>query len=196
MKKSKRKVRHRRRPPWIVLAPLILLLVLLIDLSVRPATPPIDATRVSENPQVFFETLAPVAKKYSTREHLFTSVTLAQAALESDFGRSELANRYHNYYGMKSISNKEQTVYLPTQEFLNGRYVTRNEPFRSYPSVDESIKAYTQLLGRADRYAAVPKAKTPQEAAYALYQAGYATDPAYPEKVINMIQTYQLTQYD
>lgn len=151
-------------------------------------------------PQQFITRIAPTAKKSMERYHIPASITIAQAALESNFGQSELAQKYHNLFGIKA-EPFEPNVLLPTTEYQNGQAYTIDQRFRVYPSWEASILAHARLLTEgtswnAQQYERVLRAQNYQQAAYALQQADYATDPAYAQKLIALIEQYQLGQYD
>lgn len=131
---------------------------------------------------------------------LFPSVKLAQAALESGWGRHIVGN---NMFGIKAAGKHSpywhgDTVTAGTTEFQNGAYNATTSGFRRYASVGDSIKDHTWFLQQNGRYAAagVFRAQTPEEQAQALQRAGYATDPGYASKLIGIINTYNLKQYD
>lgn len=168
-------------------------LCLLLFLSFR--SPSIQGPINSESPQAFFEAMAPDVQKLTRGTGLFPSVVLAQAALESDFGRSVLAHDHHNYFGIKAIGYEAQTS-LETKEYINGQWLVYKEPFRTYPSPYRSVQDYVKLLTSLDRYLIVLESQNPEEAAYALMTAGYATDPAYGTKLIQMIADYDLKRFD
>lgn len=131
---------------------------------------------------------------------LFPSVKLAQAALESGWGRSMPGN---NMFGIKASGAKSpywngDTVTSGTSEYQGGSYVPTTSRFRKYPTVGDSIRDHTWFLQKNGRYAAagVFTASTPEEQARALQRAGYATDPQYASKLIRIIDTYGLRRYD
>lgn len=122
---------------------------------------------------------------------ILPSLTMAQAILETGWGQSRIGN---NIFGIKgSWNGKSKTV--STQEYVNGSYVTINAEFRDYDNVSQSIIDHAQLLNN-DRYSEVPKAKNYAEAARAVHNAGYATDPGYSDKLIDIIESYGLDQWD
>lgn len=148
----------------------------------------------------FITRLAPYAQQLYGTYHILPSITLAQAALESDWGRSSLAATYHNLFGIKG-TDPATTKLLKTSEYVNGQWVTVRARFQVYASDQASMKAHSLLLvngtsWNANQYAAVVSAKTYTTAAEALKTAGYATDPGYPEKLINLIKQYDLAKYD
>lgn len=147
------------------------------------------------NHEAYFEQMAPLAQKYGRKQGIYPSLILAQSALESGFGQSDLAKVHHNFFGIKRTAQESSAAYQ-TEEVLGGESVTVTANFRAYDSVEDSVKDYAVLLGTLPRYRGVVEADSPEEAARALVQGGYATDPAYAEKLIHMIQTYNLKQYD
>ncbi len=147
------------------------------------------------NHEAYFEQMAPLAQKYGRKQGIYPSLILAQSALESGFGQSDLAKVHHNFFGIKRTGQESSAAYQ-TEEVLGGESVTVTANFRAYDSVEDSVKDYAVLVGTLPRYRGVVEADSPEEAARALVQGGYATDPAYAEKLIHMIQTYDLKQYD
>lgn len=147
----------------------------------------------------FFDTIQVVAKQNQKQYGVFASITLAQAALESNFGTSQLATKYYNLFGVKG--NAKNGVLLPTLEYYNGAYQTITDYFVIYSNWDESIRAHGQLLSNGtswnkNQYKDVLIAKNYQDAARGLVTGGYATDPHYAEKIIQMIEIYRLYTYD
>lgn len=150
--------------------------------------------------EAFIKKVATVAKSEQRRSHVLASITIAQAALESDWGKSELATKYNNLFGVKAEPN-QRGEYMTTKEYVNGQWITVSARFMVYDSWNESIQAHTQLLVNGttwnhSHYAAVIQAKNYQEAAQALQEKGYATDPQYAQKLINLIKAYHLDRYD
>ena len=150
--------------------------------------------------EAFIQELAPTAEKMDQRYHVPASISLAQAILESNWGKSELAARYNNLFGVKAAL-WEPHVKLETKEYENGKWITVTASFRTYWSWEESMKDHVKLMingtdWNQKQYEKVIQAKDYRQAAYALQQAGYATDPTYAEKLISMIETYQLYRYD
>ncbi|WP_277537921.1 glycoside hydrolase family 73 protein [Cohnella rhizosphaerae] len=88
-----------------------------------------------------------------------------------------------------------ETYTTPTWEYVKGKRVQTTATWRSYDSVYAFYKDQDQWLGSA-RYARVRAAKTAEEQAEALQLSGYATDPAYSNKLRQLINTYSLTKYD
>jgi len=129
---------------------------------------------------------------------LFPSLMIAQAILESNWGKSSLSKLHHNYFGIKATTWKGNKVTYSTTEYIKGKPVKIPQDFRSYPSIDAGFADRVKFLQVNKRYTinGVFSAKSPEEQAVAFFKAGYATDPKYPEKLIKLITTYQLKQYD
>lgn len=146
----------------------------------------------------FINYLTPAAQKNQKTYHVLSSISLAQAILESDWGRSDLAKERNNLYGIKG--GNEDPNYL-TQEFNGENFITVDEPFRTYNSFEESMEDHAVLLVNGTTYNPqiyheVLYASNYQEAAYALQNAGYATDPNYASKLIGLIEEYRLHEFD
>ena len=145
----------------------------------------------------FVEKIAPIAQDEQQKYHIFASITIAQAALESNWGQSELATQYYNLFGVKSDTGGLMT----TKEYVNGQWIVVRARFAIYQSWRESIEQHTALLVNgtswdSSHYQAVISANNYVEAAQALQQRGYATDPNYAQKLISLIKTYNLDKYD
>ena len=96
---------------------------------------------------------------------LFPSVKLAQAALESGWGKYIAGN---NLFGIKAAGKQSpywhgDSVTSRTTEYQNGGYVSQNSGFRTYASLEDSWKDHTHFLTTTERYASVVAAKTPEE---------------------------------
>lgn len=146
------------------------------------------------DPESFFKALGPIAEKYESTG-LYPSVMLAQAALESNFGESQLSFDYNNYFGIKAHDH-HRSVNLTTTEYYDGNETTIRDYFCVYSSPEDCIEDYAKLLTENENYAQAVGAKSPAIAARALQEAGYATDPAYASKLISIINEYNLTRFD
>ena len=150
---------------------------------------------LSKSEQDFINLIAHEAQKIAQEHDLFASVMIAQAILESDWGRSDLARTYYNLLGIKGAYHGQSTT-MPTQEHRMGRDLTEQHAFRKYPSIRESLQDYAMVLDQ-EIYEQVHKRHCfdYQSATRELNQK-YATDPRYHEKLDHLIQTYDLTKYD
>ncbi|MCJ0535646.1 LysM peptidoglycan-binding domain-containing protein [Enterococcus cecorum] len=153
--------------------------------------------------QQFINQIAPHAQSVANANDLYASVMMAQAILESAWGQSTLAQApNYNLFGIKGSYNG-QTVYMNTLEFLNGQWVTKNEPFRRYPSYAESFMDNARTLRTVSfqsgvyYYAGAWKSNTTSYRDATAWLTGrYATDPNYATSLNRIIETYGLTQYD
>ena len=126
----------------------------------------------------------------------FPSVLIAQAALESNWGKSQLASKYNNYFGIKAASNwTGKTVNLKTGEVFGGQNVTINSDFRVYDSLIESVRDRNRFLSTT-RYATVRHAATPYEQVQAIKNSGYATALNYVSALMSIITANHLTKFD
>lgn len=149
-----------------------------------------------ENGQ-FINWFGGLVSRMSENSVYFPSVLIAQAVLETSYGKSELSSKYHNYFGIKAGSSwKGHTVNMATGEVFDGESVTIQDDFRSYEDPDQSIKDRIDWMIRTDLYKEVGLANTPEAQAEAIQEAGYATDPNYSNKLINLIHRYDLKQFD
>lgn len=133
---------------------------------------------------------APVAQKACKGTPFFPSVMIAQAIVEGNNGNSLLASKYHNHFGIKTSRDwKGKVISLKTKEVYSGNTVTIIDGFRAYDSLEEGFKDRNNFLLQNTRYknAGVLSAKSPEQQAEALQTAGYATDPQYAQKLIQVI---------
>jgi len=123
------------------------------------------------------------------RVRLPASITLAQAILESSFGNSYLARQANNHFGIKCHDWAGAKVYKDDD--------AKDECFRSYSTTYESFVDHSEFLQRS-RYASLYNLDIYNYKAWAkgLRKAGYATNPAYAEKLIAVIERYNLNKYD
>ena len=131
---------------------------------------------------------------------LLPSVKMAQAALETGWGKSTIGSA-NNLFGIKATGNHTpywtgDMVNMSTLENYGNGNVQIQDNFRAYKTLKDSIKDHSHLLMTLPRYAPVRAAKTPEEQAHALKAAGYATDLNYAEKLIWIIDQYDLKTLD
>ena len=119
------------------------------------------------------------------------SITLAQGALESGDGNSSLAREANNHFGIKCHDDwTGKKVYQDDD--------SRDECFRKYPSVEDSYRDHTDYLKSKSRYAFLFELKLTDYKGWArgLKKAGYATSPTYADRLIKIIEDYDLFRYD
>ena len=118
------------------------------------------------------------------------SITLAQGLLESAAGRSRLAKEGNNHFGIKCHNWKGGTIYSDDEK--------ANECFRRYRSAKESFEDHSVFLANGQRYRFLFDLKLTDYKGWAkgLKKAGYASNPVYAQSLIDLIERYQLYQYD
>jgi flagellar rod assembly protein/muramidase FlgJ len=145
------------------------------------------------NPPEFILRLRTPAVASAETTGVPASITIAQAALESGWGESALAKTGNNLFGIKADSLwRGQTLIMNTKEFIRGQWVVVPALWRKYPSWQVSIDDHAAFLKRNPRYKACFACSSAQAFAKALAQAGYATDPAYADKVIDLMKQHNL----
>ena len=160
-----------------------------------------DLSEIDQNQRHFLSAIKQGAMD-GAKEGILPSITAAQAILESGWGSSELAKApNNNLFGIKDSEDWHgEIVTVPTQEYLNGDYITVNAAFRKYASWNDSVvdhaKFFTSTEWRKDNYRKVVNETDYRIAAQELKNAGYATDPSYPGKLIRLIEAYKLYEWD
>lgn len=134
-----------------------------------------------------------IATKEMNKYGIPASITLAQGLLESNVGESKLATRNNNHFGMKCFSKRCKRGHCS-----NFEDDSHKDFFRIYKSVDESYRAHSLLLKNGKRYRRLFSYRPSDYKSWAkgLKTAGYATDPRYAEKLINLIEDLDLDNYD
>jgi flagellum-specific peptidoglycan hydrolase FlgJ len=130
---------------------------------------------------------------------LFPSVAMAQAALESGWGSSQLSAKYNAFFGIKAQTGYLGTkVLLNTTEEVNGQLQGQKAYFRTYRNYFDGLVDRNNFLKENKRYtnAGVFTAATPEEQAKALQKAGYATNSDYSAKLIELINQNNLKRLD
>lgn len=154
---------------------------------------PVRNRDVPEHARAFVERVWPAALSASRATGIPAQFLVAQAALETGWGRAELTSAdgtpSHNLFNIKAGSSWQgQTVTVSASEFIDGRWTKQTDAFRSYGSYEESFADYARLLQNQPRYARVLGAQDAGSFARGLQQAGYATDPAYADKLERIIK--------
>jgi flagellum-specific peptidoglycan hydrolase FlgJ len=138
------------------------------------------------NKDEFLAAMKPVAKEVADELGISHKIVLAQAALESGWGK---AVRGNNLMGIKSHGEKGG-VDVVTHEVVNGKKVKITDSFRAYDTPEDSIRGYGKFLKANSRYKHFLRAGAENEDAQlsALQTSGYATDPMYAQKLKNIMK--------
>lgn len=154
-----------------------------------------DKGPVWSSPEAFVEDLAPAARRTAERLGVAPEALVAQAALETGWGqhviRDSEGRSSHNLFNIKAQSAGWQgdTVRVPTLEYRQGLPQREMADFRAYDSLEASFNDYAELLESNPRYRrALEVGDDPQAFARELEAAGYATDPAYAEKIQGILE--------
>lgn len=123
------------------------------------------------------------------------SLTASQAIIESGWGQSSLAYRYHNLFGIKGSYNGH-SVTLPTREVYGGRSVMINDAFRAYDNNSQSVQDHGYFLVANSRYHNLLWKTNYRDVTYLIRADGYATDPSYTATLNSVIERYNLTAWD
>ena len=145
----------------------------------------------------FIETIGRAAVAEYERFKILPSLTIAQAILESNWGKSMLSQKAFNFFGMKAGTGwKGATYNSKTQEQTKaGQAFTVNAAFRAYSNVQAGIRGYYVFL-QYPRYANLKGVTDYKQACRLIKADGWATDVRYTEKLISLIEKYGLTKYD
>lgn len=159
-----------------------------------------EATKLLKQRKAFIKKIGPIAREVDKSYDLLPSITIAQACLESNYGQSDLSQKYNNLFGVKG-TNPNTSAVMTTKEYVKDKWVTVKARFQIYDSYEASIRAHARLLQNGttwnhDQYKHVLAAKDYKTQAKALVTDGYATDPDYADKVINLIEQFDLEKYD
>lgn len=146
----------------------------------------------------FISSVAGYVQKYAAAYGILVhSPVIAQAVLESGWGRSKLSSQYHNYFGLKCGSRwTGKSVNMRTQEeYTPGTLTTISDNFRVYDSMEEGIKGYFEFI-QLPRYRNLKGITDPEKYLETIRADGYATSYSYVEKCMELIRQYGLTKYD
>ena len=164
---------------------------LFIGLLLCIGTIPVNAQmKWSQQYQQYFDQYKDMAIDQMRRYHIPASITLAQGVLESGAGKSELAVKGNNHFGIKCHGWTGRAVYHNDD--------ANNECFRAYNNVSESFEDHSKFLTTSNRYSSLFRLKQTDYKgwAYGLKSCGYATNPRYAIQLIDIIQLYKLYEYD
>lgn len=144
----------------------------------------------------FIEKIGAYAREDMKNSKILASLTIARAILEINWGRSALSQSpNNNLFGIKG-DYRGSSCEFNTQEYINGKWITVKANFRKYPSWAESIADHSALFNTYNRYANLRGNTNYRDVCTKVREDGYATDPSYSAKLINIIEQYNLTRFD
>ena len=147
------------------------------------------------SPEAFVDALWPVAEQAAAKINLPPEALLAQAALETGWGRHVMqhgtGDSSHNLFGIKADSRWQgDKVMVSTLEYRDGVALNTRANFRAYESFEHSFSDYVDFVRRNPRYRqALAQTNDPKAYFSALQEAGYATDPAYAQKIQRILDS-------
>jgi flagellum-specific peptidoglycan hydrolase FlgJ len=147
-------------------------------------------TKPLSSTEQYIDQFAGIAKRQMRTAKIPASITLAQGILESGSGRGRLAVKGNNHFGIKCHGWQGAKIYHDDDR--------SQECFRKYKEAESSYRDHSEFLTGRKRYANLFKLKPDDYKAWAkgLKAAGYATDRKYPQKLISLIERYELYKYD
>jgi len=162
------------------------------DVARTTAVRSADVGSVAERVRAFVDRVRSHALEASRSIGIPVPFMIAQAALESGWGRAELRTSdgrpSYNLFNIKAGRNwKGPVIELPVTEYANGRAHTEKAQFRVYGSYAEAFRDYANLLRNSPRYSEVLGQRDASGFAQSLQAAGYATDPMYADKLTRII---------
>ena len=163
----------------------ILFFLIIILLSL-----PLGYAQNKNNHELYIETYHKLAVDHMKRYKIPASITLAQGILESKAGMSNLAMEANNHFGIKCGNWTGPSIKQDDDE--------KDECFRKYKNAKESYEDHSRFLTERERYSTLFLLKPNDYAGWAqgLSACGYATDPLYASKLINLIESYELHKFD
>ncbi len=143
--------------------------------------------------------LISAAKVTYTDNEVLQKLVVTQAILESGFlranGPSGLAKNYNNLFGIKATKMSQRQVKLPTWEHINGKNVKVMAPFQVFADYADCFWRHKDILS-LKRYKPVLAAKTIEEACKQIQVCGWATDPSYTKKLIDIYNKHVKSSFD
>lgn len=151
-----------------------------LDEYQRSRHPELPRVPRADSPETFAADALQTTRALLADTEIFPEVAAAQAALESGWGTKVKGN---NYFGIKGEGQK-----FMTHEIIDGERVNMVDDFKKFNSFPEAVQGFRDFLYENPRYRKALSANSPEEQAQALQDAGYATDPEYAQKLINIMK--------
>ncbi|AVD88275.1 flagellar assembly peptidoglycan hydrolase FlgJ [Pseudomonas sp. SWI44] len=153
-----------------------------------------DDTDRADHVEAFVARLAGPARKAERSSGVPAELILAQAALETDWGRRRITTAdgadSYNLFGIKAGGRWQgEIARVTTTEYVAGEAQQQKESFRVYPNAEAAFDDYARLIRSRPGYAAARNAANNTQAAIALQEGGYATDPRYAQKLVAVMAT-------
>ncbi|MFL5320280.1 MAG: glycoside hydrolase family 73 protein [Myxococcaceae bacterium] len=150
---------------------------------------------VPKTGNAFIDSIAAGAVAAQKKYGVPAAVTIAQAILESGWGKSSLTTKAFNYFGIKG-TGPAGSVTVPTKEYVNGHYITINAAFRRYHNAAESMEDHGRLLATSGYYKKAMAVRNDPKAFANALTGVYATAPNYGSTLIQLMNQYNLYRFD
>ena len=176
---SRRKVKDSPKPPKVV-----------VKITKPSKLKPSKNTPIINNTLDYISYFKSAAINEMQLFDIPASITLAQGILESGSGKGRLAREANNHFGIKCHDWTGARIYHDDDK--------DQECFRKYSDPSQSFRDHSEFLAYRKRYATLFKLRKDDYKGWArgLRKAGYATDPKYPQKLITLIERYELYKFD
>ncbi|MDO6420984.1 flagellar assembly peptidoglycan hydrolase FlgJ [Saccharophagus degradans] len=162
--------------------------------NISAAAPKGERSAMATSPDDFIQQMLPNVTKAAEKLGVEPEVLIAQAALETGWGEKVIADKNgqpsNNLFNIKAHNGWQgNAVTAETLEFANGKFEKEKAAFRQYGSIEESVNDYVSFIQGNPRYQDIATGtKTAEEYIQGITQAGYATDPAYANKVLSVLE--------
>ncbi|HZQ90278.1 MAG TPA: glucosaminidase domain-containing protein [Terriglobales bacterium] len=143
----------------------------------------------------FLRAAAAAALASSATSGLLPGITLAQAALESNFGGSALAREANNYFGIKAVRGRD-FIEMPTREIVDGKEEKVAAKFARFASMGECFAFRDALILRSSHYAEARAVATDAQQFVRALAKHWATDPAYAARILSIYRNHKLDALD
>jgi SH3-like domain-containing protein len=149
----------------------------------------------------FINQIAPyIIAEAKERGYKICSTVVAQAIIESNWGKSQLSLKYFNFFGIKAgqawLKSGKPSINMNTkEEYVVGHQMAIKDYFRCYSDMKSGVKGYYDFIN-TKRYANLKTAVTPKQYAEFLKADGYATSSTYVQTLVNTVNKYQLDRFD
>lgn len=148
-------------------------------------------------PKDFIAAVGQAARTSMAKTRIFASFTIAEGALESGWGGSQLASQAHNLFGVKADPSWHgEVLTMRTREFVGGQPIIVPAFWRKYPDWLTCMQDHAAFLLHNPRYAPAFSCTDVEAFTRAIAKAGYATDPDYAAKIIAVMNSHNLKQFD
>ncbi|MGT2935548.1 glucosaminidase domain-containing protein [Streptococcus castoreus] len=195
MKTKRRRRSHPKQFDGFVVG--LVLLNLMISVWTLISTKKRLEPYAGDQTMVFVRQISHSARAVAQKKKLYSSVMMAQAILESNNGKSQLSQKpYYNFFGIKGSYKGRSAIFPTLEDDGQGNLYQIDAAFRSYGSLTASFEDYARVLSDPLYQNTKKSFRSHYQKATATLTGTYATDTAYNIKLNDIIERYQLTNFD